>query len=116
MERCNNVIGNLDLSCIVQNQYFTILLKFTSEGNPLDLSIYESVFFDAFYSDKTVLRKTLENGITINDNEMTIQISQKDSEKLPQINLTYELRLVNEMKQNLYVLKGNFELIKTISR
>lgn len=113
---CDKTIGRVNLNCIVQNQNFLITLVFTTEGEPLDMSIYEEMVFEAFYSKKLVIRKSLGNGITVVDNNVSILIGQDETKNLPQQGLDYEFRLVNGTGENFYALKGLFNLQTTISR
>lgn len=109
-------IGIANIDCIVQNQIFSIVFKFTSEGVPMDLSLYPKIFFDCFFGSTISFRKTIGAGITVDGNELLITISENDSKKIPQNLANYELRLVNETDQNLHALKGSLKFIKTVSR
>ncbi len=117
MINCDKAIGKADISCVVQNQNFNVILVFTSEGDPLDLSLYPSVKFEIFKGSIPILKKTLEDSINIQNNEMTINLLQEDLKSIrDNVDLVYELVLINGTNQNLYALTGKFNIIKTLTR
>ena len=125
MSDCDN-IGHYAISCVVQNQSYTVVTQWTVTDNevppvttPIDMTIYAEAYFDVFRNNKLLVRKTLLDGITISgvdDNILTVSLDQDATLIMNNENLDYELRLVNQTGDNSYTLKGPFSLQLTKSR
>ena len=110
MTNCNN-IGVYDINCLIQNQDFTTVLTWESDSDPLDLTIYDEIFFDVFKCNKRIIRKTIGDGIEISgddNNVLTISLKKEDTILINREGITHEIRMLNAQNQNNYLIKGSF--------
>lgn len=115
--KCN--IGEYNIDCVIQNQSFSAILTWNVNGQPLDLTIYQFIFWDIFEYSNTIISKKLGTGISIsgeNNNVLSINLEDADTIKMRLSNCNHELRFVDFDGNNSYVIKGNIKVKQTKSR